>query len=238
MAFGRVHRTLAVVSVVVGCTTRAMAQAFNEGFESYAGGTQLHGVNGWAGWDNAAGSGAKTSLLFAHTGAESVDILGSASGSISDLVHTFTATSGKWRFTAWQYIPSSSTTDTYFILLSMYYAGGSKAWSTQIYFNLSSNVLYDNLGGVSSNTITVVRDVWVPIIVDIDLDQNTQTASYNNQTIFTGPWLRMGGPVGFQAVDLYGSNAQHVYYDDITLVSMNNPIVRITSWKEVGQDGE
>jgi hypothetical protein len=66
-----------------------------------------------------------------------------------------------------------------------------------------------------------VRDQWVPISVSINLDTNSQTVFYNNQQLFTAPWVRMsGGALSLAAVDLYGSSASHTYYDDISLTAV------------------
>lgn len=191
--------------------------AHSDGFEGYTTGQALHNVGGWVGWDNAAGATAYCSNTFSRTGVKSQDVRAA-----SDSVHLYTQTSGRWLYTLWQYIPSNVTgSDTYLILMNTYAAGGAKSWSTQIHFVFSNNTVFDNMqGGVTGTTRTLVRDQWVPISVDIDLDLGTQTVSYNSQVLFTGSWNRQGGSRRFQAVDLYGSTASHVYYDDISLTAV------------------
>ncbi len=198
-----------------------------EGFQGYAPGTALNNVGGWRLWDNNPAVVAYTTNTLARNGGLSCDILAP-----SDVVHIYTPTSGRWLYTAWQYIPSSTTgTDTYFILMNTYNANGAKYWSTQVRFVLGSNQLYDNLvGGVTGNVLTIVRDAWVLISVDIDLDAGTQTVRYNDQLLYTASWNRLGGVRAFAAVDLYGSSASHVYYDDIRLAPYNAGASKITSW--------
>lgn len=192
-------------------------------FDEYAPGTALHGVDGWLGWDNDAASGAATSALFAHSGSSSVAIRGSASGASSDLVHEYNLTSGQWQFTAWQYIPSGATGDTYFILMDTYAAGGAKHWATQLRFDLSNDTVQDNLFGSFGN-LPVVRDQWVPIRVDIDLGANSQAIWYNDQHLTTVAWNRYGGGAArLQAVDLYGSSTTTVYYDDVGVAALPTP---------------
>lgn len=219
---------IACTIAVAGACHLAAAQSLM--FEEYAPGTQLHGVDGWRGWDNHAASGAATSALFAHSGSSSVAITGSASGSTSDLVHEYNITSGPLRFTAWQYIPTGATGDTYLILMDRYKAKsngnqdqGNKHWATQLHFDLSTDTLHDNLFG-SFGSLPVVRDQWAQIRVDIDLAANSQSIWYNDQHLATLPWNRYsGGAMRLQAVDLYGSSTTTVYYDDVGVASIPTP---------------
>lgn len=198
--------------------TLSASSSYADGFEGYTTGTSLNGLGGWTGWDNSAGAAGWSYGTLARSGAKSQDVRNT-----SDSVRTFNYTSGKWTFTVWQYIPSTVTgSDTYFILMNTYAAGGSKGWSTQIHFVFSNNTVADNMqGGVTGSTRTLVRNQWVPISVDIDLDAGTQTAKYNGQVLFTGSWNRQGGSKRLAAVDLYGSTANHVYYDDMSITATN-----------------
>lgn len=213
--------SIACLIAVAGAGQIAAAQTLM--FEEYAPGTQLHGVDGWKGWDNDAASGAATSALFAHSGSSSVAIRGSASGAISDLVREYDITSGQVQFTAWQYIPSGARGDTYFILMDTYAAEGPKHWATQLRFHLTANKVQDTLPG-STGHLPIVRDQWVPIRVDIDLAANSQSVWYNNQHLTTVPWSRYsGGAMRLQAVDLYGSTTSTVYYDDVGVAALPSP---------------
>lgn len=199
-------------------------------FDEYAPGTAMHGVDGWRGWDNDPASGAATSALFAHSGTNSLAIRGSASGATSDLVREYNLTSGQWQFTAWQYIPSGATGDTYFILMDRYKAKvngnkdhGDKHWATQIRFDLANNLVQDTLFG-TFGSLPVVRDQWVPIRVDIDLDANSQAIWYNDQHLTTLAWNRYaGGTMKLQALDLFGSTTSTVYYDDVGVAALPTP---------------
>lgn len=200
-----------------------------ESFESFASGTTLDGIGGWHPWDSVGTVSAHTSNTLARTGTISIDI-----GSSTDIVHLYTPTSGTWTYTAYQYIGSSVTgTDSYFILMNTYNSGGFKSWSTQVCFRLSNNTVFDNMvGSVTGSTLTLQRDRWVPIVVQIDLNAGTQTVTYDGLTLFTGSWNRINGIKALAAVDLYGNGATHVYYDDIQLVGAGVTYSKISEWNQ------
>lgn len=198
-----------------------------EGFEAFASGTTLNGVGGWEPWDSVGTVSAHTSDTVARTGTISIDI-----GSSTDIVHFYTPTSGTWTYTAYQYIGSSVTgTDSYFILMNTYSHGGAKSWSTQVCFRLSNNTVFDNMVGyVTGSILTLQRDRWVPIVVQINLDAGTQTVTYDGNTLFSGSWNRLGGVRALAAVDLFGNGATHVYWDDIQLVGAGVTYSKISEW--------
>ncbi|MDP1663144.1 MAG: hypothetical protein Q8L55_14600 [Phycisphaerales bacterium] len=198
-------------------TATPSGAAHSDGFEGYTTGQSLQNVGGWWGWDNDSNAAGTVEGGAARTGVKSQRI-----DSTTDSVRLYTQTSGQWVYTAWQFIPTNVTgSETYFILLNTYSAGGAKSWSTQIRFQFNNNTVYDNMqGGVTGSTRTLVRNQWVPITVLINLDAGTQTVSYNNQVLFTGSWNRQGGARRLQAVDLYGSSSKGVLYDDISLTAV------------------
>ena len=205
------------------------AAAWKDGFELYTPGQALNNVGGWVPWDGAAGAVGYGSNAVSRMGFMSQDI---RSG--SDSVHTYTATSGKWVYTAWQYVPTAAKGETYFILMNTYKSGGSKGWSTQIRFDLNTGKLYDNMsGGVTGNQLTIIRNQWVPLVVNIDLDAGTQSVTYNGSLLFSASWNRQGGPKAFAAVDLYGAGTSHIYYDDISLLRAGVTSTALLQWSAV-----
>lgn len=201
-----------------------------ESFENYNVADSLSNVGGWVLWDNNLAVTAYPSSTLFRSGSQSVDI-----AQTTDLVHSYAITSGTWIITAHQFIPSTTTgTDHYFIVMNTYNANGTKYWSTQVRFLLTNNTVYDNLpGGQGTVTSqTLIRDQWIPIVVTINLDANTQTVTYNGNTVLTGPWVRYGGTTHLAAIDLYGSTANHVYYDDIEVTQSGSaPPTKLTCWK-------
>ncbi|HPC95202.1 MAG TPA: hypothetical protein PLU87_09680, partial [Sedimentisphaerales bacterium] len=187
---------------------RPAVDLFVEDFESYTAGTDLHGVNGWKGWDNSAGAGAPVSDALAFSGVNAVEIIGS-----SDLVHEFDLAGGVIEFSAMQYIPSGGSGETYFILLNSYDDGANQDWSIQTRYNLADGTITTWTGTAIA---TVVFDEWVELKYVIDLDNNTVDEYYNGTLIDTRVWDdNEHGTLG--AIDLFGNGASSVYYDDITI---------------------
>ena len=186
---------------------RPAVDLFVEDFESYEAGTDLHGVNGWKGWDNTDGAGAPVSDALAFSGANAVEVVGSA-----DLVHEFDLAGGVIEFSAMQYIPSGTSGSTYFILLNSYDDGANQDWSIQTTFDLAGGTI----GYMNGGEATIVYDEWVELKYVIDLDNNTVDKYYNGEFIVSAVWDDTeNGTLG--AIDLFGNGASSVYYDDITI---------------------
>lgn len=185
---------------------------FQDNFDTYVAGSQMHGQGGWKGWDNTPGAGALADNAFSFSASNSVNINGG-----SDLVQTFTgATSGQWVFRAMQYVPSSSAGDSFIILLNTYNDGGPYNWSIQTHMNLGTNVVTADYGG---GTLPLLKDQWVEYRAEINLDANSVTEFYNNQPLGTHTWTSDGNSVlAIAAVDLFANGAGAVYYDNVSLV--------------------
>jgi uncharacterized repeat protein (TIGR01451 family) len=187
---------------------------WSDNFDSYTNGDDLHGVNGWKGWDNSPAATAFVSNAQARSAPNSVDINGP-----SDLVQQFTTvTSGQWVLTAWQYIPGNMAGTTYFIVNSDYADGGPYLWSVQVQFDsLSGNMTDDGASGAFQPYLV---DQWVEIRIEVDLDNDTQDFYYDGVLFYTGTMTTHqsgGGQLAIEALDLYANGATAVYYDDISL---------------------
>jgi hypothetical protein len=192
------------------------AQVFDD-FESYAVSSNLHGQGGWAGWMGNASAGALVSTNFSFSPIRSVNITGA-----SDLVHTFSgATNGQWVFSVMQYIPSSSTGDSYVILMNTYqapYATSNLSWSVQIQCNMATGQIISDYGGGA--TLPMLKDQWVEFRCEVNLASNSVSEFYNGQLLSTHLWQGGGGGPGLneiQALDLFANNAGPVYYDNVSL---------------------
>ncbi len=186
-------------------------------FDSYATGSQMHGQGGWKGWFNDPNVGALVVDDEARSAPNSVEIVGA-----SDLVHEYVGySSGVWTYTAWQYLPTNFSGESYFILLNQYDdSGATNNWSTQVRFNAALNqVTADGAGAGPS--LPLIRDQWVEIRVVIDLDNDNQAFYYGDNLLYEASWtdgLSGGGRLNIAAVDLYANGASAVYYDDLSLL--------------------
>lgn len=191
---------------------------WSDNFDGYATGMQLHGVGGWTGWNNTPGAGAMTTNVQARSAPNSVDILGA-----TDLVQTYTVSSGQWIFTAWQYIPGNMSGTSYFIMLNQYdNTCATCNWSVEVQFQSATGLMVDD--GGSAATMPYTADQWVEIRLEIDFDADTQAFYYNNAPLYTAqPWNGYISGVGtgsnsLQALDLFANGATSVYYDDLSLL--------------------
>lgn len=216
-------KKIAILAVAATFAAGANAQ-WSDNFDSYAAGSQLHGVGGWAGWGLNAGAGALVSNAQASSAPNSVDINGA-----SDLVQEFAgATSGQWTFSGEVYIGTAYTGDSYFIMMNEYTSagGGNGDWSLQMHFDAATGMVRNN--GGSSNTITetqvaFIRDQWVGFDVVIDLDANTHVAHYNGLEVANGTWYGATGTAAVANIDLFANNAASVYYDNLSLQPVPEP---------------
>ena len=216
---GRILSQSAAVALTAATSTGRAAEFFDD-FESYSAGANIHGQGGWKGWDNDSAAGAVVSTAFAASGTKSVRVTGA-----SDLVHEFSgATSGQWNFSLDQYIPSTSSGDTYLILMNKYRDGGGgdyDNWSVQTHVNLGTGqIIVDMATGEAP--LTLVKNAWINWTFNIDLDANKVTEYYNHQLLSTHAW-QSGGANALSAVDLYANGAGPVYYDNVSVSQVPEP---------------
>ncbi len=183
---------------------RPAVDLYVEDFESYEVGTDLHNVDGWEGWEGTASAGAPVSDAFASSGSNSLEAIGSA-----DVVGVVGVTGGAVTLTVQQYIPSGTSGETYFILMSQY-APNPLAWSSVgPAFNLGT-------GQIGGDQGTIVYDQWVELKFEIDLDGNTVDSYYNGELLSSGQWSDAGHNT-LQGIDLWANNASSIYYDDVVI---------------------
>ncbi len=186
------------------------AVGFTANFDGYTAGDQMHGVDGWKGWDNNAGGGALVSNAQASSAPNSVEITGA-----SDLVHEFDITGGRWTFSAKQYIPEDFLGQTWFILLSQYADGGPDEWAVQTTFDSTTGKVASYEHGASMDYVT---GAWTELKFVIDLDGNRVEEYYDGTLLASYVWSDSGQNT-LQAIDLYANGASPVYYDDISIIA-------------------
>jgi len=207
-----------------------LLQAHFENWDSYASGADVHGLGGWKGWDNDPAYTAYTSNIQSLSSPNSIAIAG-----YSDLVHEYSGyDDGMWCFTAFQFVPSNHTGESFFILLNEYNDGGSYSWSTQVLFDYNGEVLDLSSG----NSLPLIKGQWVEIRVEIDLETNLQKFYYGGILLYECPWTVMGGPTSIGAIDLYANGSSTVYYDNLSLVEIvtNLPPVALDDAYTTGED--
>lgn len=193
----------------------AVAQAdWYEDFEGYPAGGGLHGMGGWAGWNDDPAGDAVITDLYAATGAQSVAIAGAA-----DIVQAFSGyDAGIWNLSAWMYIPAEFVGETYFIVLNTYVPNGNQNWSVQVRFS-NGLVATDTPGG---ETLPWITGQWVELRLVINLVTDLQTFYYGDNMLYQASWtdgVSGGGALQIGAIDLFANGADPVYYDDIMLIS-------------------
>jgi subtilisin family serine protease len=208
------------ISAAEPATANGRGGFWSEDFDSYSAGQDIHGVGGWKGWDNNPSLSALVSDAQSRSLPNSLAIGGS-----NDPVREFSGvTSGVWTLRAWQYFPAAASGTQYFIVLNTYNDGGAKNWSVQVRFDAANNQVVND--GVSGGTLALVRDSWVEIRLEIDLDGDSQTFYYNDQQLYTGSWTGQvsgGGQSAIGAVNLFANSAGTIFYDDLSLVAGIGP---------------
>lgn len=189
------------------------AESWADNFDGYATGANMHGRGGWKGFSNDPGYTAYTTDLRARSAPNAVDVYGN-----TDLVHEYTATSGLYRYRFFQYIPSTTIGTSYFIMLNQYDdAGVALNWSVQVAHSGLNGLIVDDGSG---STTPIVRNQWVEVCLEIDLDHDAQAYYYNGQLLYSGTWtehISGAGITSIAAVSLFANGSGSVFYDDMSL---------------------
>jgi hypothetical protein len=214
-----------VSSISVKKNNLLLGRSWSENFDSYTLGQYLDGSpddGGWKGWENNTAYGAFVSDIYSQSSPHSVEI-----EDTSDLVHEYNGyTSGKWRYTAWQYIPEDFTGETGFMLLNKYSDAGDNSWSTQLRFSSLTQVVHSDTDG---SELPLIIGQWVEIRVDIDIDSDVQKIYYGGDFLVEKSWkdgVTGGGDPNIGAVDLFANSASAIYYDDFSLEEYLSPDLR------------
>ena len=202
---------------------------WEDDFDDYSDGDNLHGVGGWLGWDDTADATGFVSSAEWLSPPHSVAIDGTGPGNVvTDLVQEFTTGgTGTCILSVDTYFPAGSTGIQFFIMLNRYAANGPKNWSTQTRFNHATGEVSEADTGIPdrSGRIDIVYDVWAPIVMVIDLDADTVSFSYNGQVLFANqPW-QQSGDRDIGAIDLWSNNATVMYYDNFVFTQIPDCVV-------------
>jgi hypothetical protein len=216
-SLGEVITTIALF----GAVSLASAQSMFDNFDSYTLGS-ISGQGGWEGWTSIPSVAGTVSTLQAFSGTQSLQVVAG-----NDTVRPFSGvTAGQWTLSLQQYVPSASSGGSWVILMNSY--PSSLNWSVNVFTDITGNVIESD--EVPGATLPLLKDQWVNIRFDIDLDANSVTSYYNNALLATHPW-QSGGLNQLQALDLYpdedtgGGTAQvgSVFYDNVQLTLVPEP---------------
>jgi hypothetical protein len=206
----------------------ASAQSFTDNFDTYTPGL-LCPQGGWEQWHGDTDACGDVSTEQAHSGANSLKIVGNPGGSAgegNDTVHRFTgATSGTWQFSVQTFVPTGAT----IILLNTYDDPpnspiGTYRWSLQVRVDADVQTVTAEGGGNESTLL--VQNQWVEFRAVIDLANDSVDYFYNGTQFVTGrSWINgvsVGGMPRIEALDLYGnepasSGTSGNYFDDVSL---------------------
>ena len=185
---------------------------FRDSFSCYSNGQSIHGLNGWAGWDdNPALAGTVSSTQF-RTAPHSLEI-----GPNDDSVRILPGfDEGQWTLRLWQYIPSAQfTARTSLVLNNQYHPQNfPRQWTGEFYADPLTMTVFDNFR--SSNVVPVLLDQWVEWRVEFDLDDDELTFFYGGQLVSHGQYAIRGGPTHIETIDLWNAGGT-TYWDDVSI---------------------
>jgi hypothetical protein len=214
---------------VFAATSLMFAQTvvFSDNFDSYTAGSHLAQSNSaWTTWSNAPG-GAEDGVIStaqAATAPNSLYISGS-----NDQVYPFgNYTTGHYTLTFNYYVPSSGN-GGYFniqhILLQQ--------WALECYF-YNTGGGYLSVGG-SEYTFSCSTDAWLPIVFDVDMDNDQASLTINNVLVHTWPFSYQQGNVNgvnqLAGINFYagspisGSTSGSYYVDDFVVTEVSAALV-------------
>jgi hypothetical protein len=214
-------RGLVTIIALFGAISLTSAQSMFDNFDSYTVGS-IHGQGGWEGWTGIAGAAGDVTTLQASSGTQSLQVVAG-----NDTVRPFSGVAGGlWTLSLQQYVPSASSGGSWIILMNNYPT--TPNWSAQLFTDISGNAMTSSQVPIASAPL--VKDQWVDIRFEINLDANSVTSYYNNTLLATHAW-QSSGINEFRALDLYpdedtaGGTAQvgSVFYDNVQLTLVPEP---------------
>jgi hypothetical protein len=99
------------------------------------------------------------------------------------------------------------------------------SWSTQVIFDSATGTAANEPSGADQGSAPLVTGQWVDLQLDVDLDADSQTFTYNGTQVFSGSWTQqypnqsVPGILNIGSIDLFANGASAVYYDDIRITA-------------------
>jgi len=223
----KLHSMIGGIGLTCVLASAASAQVLDD-FDSYATGP-LAAQSVWEEWTGSTGVDADVDTTYSFTAPNAVVIV-----STNDVVYDFSnmtggrPDSGKWIASIKTFVATGTTGSAWYILMNEY--PSPLNWSVQIQFDASAGSVYDG----SSKKKKLKYDVWVTLVVAVDLDNNRYDAWYGNVPLSVNKVWQAGGSDEIAALDLYGdsgsSGSSGMYFDDMRMeIGAGGPLALTSS---------
>ena len=189
----------------------ALCAEFLEDFEAYEAGSPIAEQSAWTTWDANPLADTIVTDEEAYSGEKSLLLTGSC-----DIVRIFrTVSYGMCTVKAQVFVSSEQAGVTYFLLLNTYNHNGPYNWSVQLGMDPAKGTITSELSG--QQTLPLVTDDWVEIVVELDLDNNLHSIYYDGQPLAVGATWTTDGKHALEAIDLYSADnpGNKTYIDDV-----------------------
>ncbi len=194
---------------------------FADDFESYAPGLfpcegpGCIGPGGWTLWWYGHSAGPNPGEIVegtAFSGARAVRV---SAG--SDFLRSGHLAQRAWRVRAQTWFPVDATAPTdhgYFILLNECNVRPPITFSVLVLFEGPSGFV--KLIGTEA-AVPLVRGEWAPIELEIDLDENTMSVSYDGAPLARSALYAGSGAAAIQCVAIYSDGVEGMLFDDVVV---------------------
>ena len=202
-------------------TSASAVTVFDETFETYT----LGDSSGQGGWVDFGGTRLANIVdTIANGGTQSIEFSTSPGyGSDSTLDLASPITSGQLVLSFDLYQPTGFDGNAHIFLSRGPTLTGTFDEGMHLFGDGTAGTFFDT----GSPTTPLLIDQWVPVMVNIDLDANTATASYGGTQIYNGAWNNGGAsPTQFQGINIWaaeGLNVAVFNIDNLTLEVIPEP---------------
>jgi len=199
-----------MVVFVFGLTAGTRAD-WVDNFDGYANGSTIIGQGAWVGWEQVGTDDTIVTNAQANSAPHSLQMGGAT---MVDLVPEFGgATSGIETLDVMTFVPTGSSTGSSHIGFLSRHKGFQGAANTQWFGPFTLDMAGNQVPGDDPQTI--IRDQWIPVHVDFDIDNKSYDIYYNSVLVKSGTWGGDNAIVGFDVWSPGGAST--LYYDDFNM---------------------
>jgi hypothetical protein len=183
---------------------------------------------GWESWPANPLYCAEVTDQRSRSGQQSLMLIGDSLDPYGDdVVHPVSDVhEGVWSFQAWTFVPAGATGTGWVVLLNTYDPAGPKNWSLALALDATNGLVQENpFGKQDPPTVPLIVDQWVPIDVQVDLDNDSCNVYYDGQLLLAGQSWSAGmnapGKAAIEALHLDagdpGTGISAMFIDDVSL---------------------